>query len=67
MVLPEEMIASPIPTLSERQFIVAKDRLSEAELQLQRELFWHREALFKSVQGHWKEVRHSEGFSPFPN
>lgn len=60
MILPEEVTSSPIPTLSERQFVVAKDRLSEVELQLQRELFWHREALFKSIHGHWKEVRQSE-------
>jgi hypothetical protein len=43
--------------LSDRQFVVAKDKLSEAELQLQKELFWYREALFKSLRGHWKEVR----------
>ena len=57
--LSEREISKLIPTLSDRQFVVAKDKLSEAESQLQRELFWYREALFKSVRGHWKEVRSS--------
>lgn len=55
--LSEEDTSKPIPTLSDRQFVVAKDKLSTAELHLQRELFWYREALFKSIQGYWKEVR----------
>lgn len=55
--LSQREISELIPTLSGRQFVVTKDKLSEAELQLQRELFWYREALFKSVRGHWKEVR----------
>lgn len=54
--LTETEISQPIPTLSDRQFVVAKDKLSKAELQLQKELFWYREALFKSVRGHWKEA-----------
>ncbi|XP_006458106.1 hypothetical protein AGABI2DRAFT_148600 [Agaricus bisporus var. bisporus H97] len=54
--LSEEDTSKPIPTLSDRQFVVAKDKLSTAELHLQRELFWYREALFKSIQGYWKEV-----------
>ncbi|KXN89239.1 hypothetical protein AN958_05993 [Leucoagaricus sp. SymC.cos] len=54
--LSEKEISEPIPTLSERQFVVAKDKLSAPELQLQKELFWYREALFKSVHGYWKEA-----------
>jgi hypothetical protein len=56
IVLSGEDTSKPIPTLSDRQFVVAKDKLSTAELYLQRELFWYREALFKSIHGHWKEV-----------
>jgi hypothetical protein len=55
--LSEKAVSKPIPTLSDRQFVVARDKLSRAEVQLQKELFWYREALFKSVHGHWKEVR----------
>ena len=42
--------------LSDRQFVVDKTKLSAAEYKLQRELFWYREELFKSVHGHWREV-----------
>jgi hypothetical protein len=42
--------------LSDRQFVVDKTKLSIAEYKLQRELFWYREELFKSVRGHWREV-----------
>jgi len=55
--LPEEVTSQAIPMLSDRQFIVEKTKLSEEEDKLQRELFWYREELFKSVRGHWREVR----------
>ena len=54
--LPEEQVSRPIPTLSDRQFIVAKSNLSDEEEKTQRELFWYREELFKCVRGHWKEA-----------
>lgn len=54
--LNEEQLSRPIPTLSDRQFVVTKTSLSEAEVRTQRELFWYREELFKSVRGHWQEV-----------
>jgi trafficking protein particle complex subunit 9 len=56
MILSESDISKPIPTLSDRQFVVTKSDLTDAEQKLQRELFWYREELFKSVQGHWQEV-----------
>ena len=56
MILTQEEISKPIPTLSDRQFVVTKSDLTDAEQRLQRELFWYREELFKSVQGHWQEV-----------
>lgn len=55
--LPEEVTSQAIPMLSDRQFIVEKTKLSSEEDKLQRELFWYREELFKSVRGHWREVR----------
>jgi hypothetical protein len=55
--LPEEVISQAIPMLSDRQFVVGKTKLSSEEDRLQRELFWYREELFKSVRGHWREVR----------
>ena len=58
--LPEEHVSRPIPTLSDRQFVVAKSNLSDEEERTQRELFWYREELFKCVRGHWKEA--SVGF-----
>ncbi|KAH9180692.1 TRAPP II complex [Lactarius sanguifluus] len=54
--LPEEITSQAIPMLSDRQFVVDKTKLSTAEYKLQRELFWYREELFKSVRGHWREA-----------
>jgi hypothetical protein len=54
--LPEEITSQAIPMLSDRQFVVDKTKLSVAGYKLQRELFWYREELFKSVRGHWREV-----------
>ena len=52
----EEVTSQAIPMLSDRQFVVEKTKLSSEEDKLQRELFWYREELFKSVRGHWREV-----------
>lgn len=46
----------PIPTLSDRQFVVSKSSLSDAEDKAQRELFWYREELLDIIRGRWKEV-----------
>jgi trafficking protein particle complex subunit 9 len=54
--LPEDHVSKPIPTLSERQFIVDKTKMSTSEVQMQRELFWYREELFKHITGRWQEV-----------
>lgn len=54
--LPEEQVSKSIPTLSDRQFVVAKSNLSDKEERSQRELFWYREELFNCVRGHWREV-----------
>lgn len=57
--LPEEVTREPVPTLSLRQFVVTKSKLSKEEEKLQRELFWYREEVFKIVKGLWREVRSS--------
>lgn len=57
IILSENLINKPIPTLSDRQFVVAKSDLSSSQQKLQQELFWYREELFKTVQGEWREVR----------
>lgn len=54
--LPSQTSSQPIPTLSERQFIVSKSKLTSSEEQTQREMFWYREALLKCVKASWREV-----------
>jgi hypothetical protein len=56
VVLDEDTASKPIPTLSEKQFVVASSRLSMVEERAQRELFWYREELFKCVSARWHEV-----------
>ncbi|KAL0581718.1 hypothetical protein V5O48_000300 [Marasmius crinis-equi] len=55
-ILSEEHISQPIPTLSDRQFVVDKSKLSESEQKMQRELFWYREELLKSLRCGWQEA-----------
>ncbi|KAK7467129.1 hypothetical protein VKT23_004188 [Stygiomarasmius scandens] len=54
--LSSEETSQPIPTLSDRQFVVAQTKLSQEEESLQRELFWYREELFKCLRCRWKEA-----------
>ncbi|KAJ3829021.1 TRAPP II complex [Lentinula raphanica] len=54
--LSDEHISKPIPTLSDRQFVVDKTKLSDAEQRMQRELFWYREELFNSLRCQWREA-----------
>ncbi|KAG7092479.1 hypothetical protein E1B28_008831 [Marasmius oreades] len=55
-ILSEEHTSRPIPTLSDRQFVVDKSKLPENEQKVQRELFWYREELFKSLCCRWQEA-----------
>ncbi|KAJ6630827.1 TRAPP II complex [Mycena sp. CBHHK59/15] len=55
-ILSEAHISQGIPTLSDRQFIVTKSKLSQTEERSQRELFWYREELFKYLRGRWREA-----------
>ncbi|KAI5122948.1 hypothetical protein M0805_006829 [Coniferiporia weirii] len=52
--LPSSLTASPIPSLTNRQFVVTG--LANDEDNAQRELFWHREELLKRVHATWKEI-----------
>ncbi|KAF7304920.1 hypothetical protein MKEN_01206300 [Mycena kentingensis (nom. inval.)] len=55
-ILSEEQISQPIPTLSDRQFVVTKSKLTKEQERAQRELFWYREELFKCIRGRWREA-----------
>ncbi|KAH7103873.1 TRAPP II complex [Auriculariales sp. MPI-PUGE-AT-0066] len=56
--LPDSITSQPIPTLSNRQFIVAKEKLTGTEAATRLELYWYREELFKFVNARWKETNH---------
>lgn len=55
--LAEDIVSQPIPSLSQRQFILAKVKHSADEDKLNRELFWYREELLKKIHVSWNEVR----------
>lgn len=54
--LSHDELDRPIPTLSERQFVVAKVKRTKEEERLERELFWYREELFSRIELSWNEV-----------
>ncbi|KAF8334324.1 TRAPP II complex [Cantharellus anzutake] len=54
-VLSSQDCTAPIPALTNRQFVVSKEKLSQEEERLQRELFWYREELFKMIEATWTE------------
>lgn len=54
--LPPKETSKPIPSLLERQFVVTRSDLTADQEMLQRELFWHREALLKCLKAHWREA-----------
>jgi hypothetical protein len=51
-------VAKPIPSLSSRQYIVDKSGKSPEQIAREREVFWYREELLKSVRASWVEVGH---------
>ncbi|KAG8836757.1 hypothetical protein FRC18_010798 [Serendipita sp. 400] len=53
--LPVEQISRPIPSLSDRQFVVSKAPVGNMNQSVQQELFWYREELFNSITARWKE------------
>ena len=46
----------PIPTLSERQYVVQKAKRTPAEEKRYREAFWYREQLLLALNATWVEV-----------
>ncbi|KAF9105352.1 hypothetical protein BGX27_009660 [Mortierella sp. AM989] len=66
MVLSTEQLSTPIPTLSNKQFVVARGAaLSADELALERALFWFREDLLKRVVARWSCKDASGRFGKF--
>lgn len=61
--LPLSLTSRAIPTLSDRQFVVSKSKLSESDLRIQRELFWYREELFNCIDARWREVQYTTSHS----
>ncbi|KAF8946106.1 hypothetical protein BGZ47_001308 [Haplosporangium gracile] len=54
MVLSTEQLATPIPTLSNKQFVLARGAVMSSEDQAkERALFWFREELLKRVVARW--------------
>jgi trafficking protein particle complex subunit 9 len=56
ILLSEEHTSRPVPTLSDRQFVVDKSGLSTMQEKMQRELFWYREEVISCVKARWREV-----------
>jgi hypothetical protein len=54
--LSTSQISEPIPTISDRQFVVSKVPVTDEEMALERELFWYREKLLDSLKLTWREV-----------
>lgn len=54
--LASELLARPIPSFSERQFIVDQVPRSKDDEQLRRELFWYRQELVRRIKLTWNEA-----------
>ena len=53
--LSPERLAQPIPSLSNRQYVVDKSRKSANQLKTERELFWYRNTLLDKLHCTWLE------------
>jgi hypothetical protein len=53
--LSPEHLAKPIPSLSNRQYVVDKSRKSPNQLRAERELFWYRDTLLDKLHCTWLE------------
>ncbi|OCF62347.1 hypothetical protein L486_02015 [Kwoniella mangroviensis CBS 10435] len=51
----QDLLSRPIPSLSERQYIVDKEMKSASRVKKDRELFWYREELLGMVKATWTE------------
>ena len=65
--LSHEELDRPIPTLSERQFVVAKVKRTKEAERLERELFWYREELLSRIELSWNEVSRMSEAGPIGN
>lgn len=54
--LDHETSSKPIPTLSERQYVVDKEKKTPEQVARERQLFWYREELLNSLEATWVEV-----------
>lgn len=55
--LPLEQVESPIPSLSSRQFILSKIKLSPMEERRARRCFWYRSELLRRLSAQWIDPR----------
>ncbi|WVF69319.1 hypothetical protein IAT40_004095 [Kwoniella sp. CBS 6097] len=53
--VPRAALSEPVPSLSERQYIVDKEKKSASQMQRERELFWYREKLLALISASWQE------------
>jgi hypothetical protein len=56
ILIPPSDLLSPIPSLTDRQYVVDKSRKSASQLSAERELFWYRNALLDMLRASWVEV-----------
>ncbi|WWD18356.1 hypothetical protein CI109_102806 [Kwoniella shandongensis] len=54
-VLSHDLLDRPVPSLSERQYIVDKEKKSLAQIISEREHFWYREELLSMIHATWVE------------
>ncbi|WWC88812.1 uncharacterized protein L201_003725 [Kwoniella dendrophila CBS 6074] len=54
-IISKDILSKPIPTLSERQYIVDKQKKSTSRLNREKELFWYREEILNLVKATWTE------------
>nr|KIR86192.1 hypothetical protein I308_03729 [Cryptococcus tetragattii IND107] len=53
--IPQDILSQSIPSLSERQYVVDKEKKSASRIALERERFWYREALLDMLDLIWTE------------
>ncbi|KAK8858467.1 hypothetical protein IAR55_002694 [Kwoniella newhampshirensis] len=54
-VIAQGILSEPVPSLSERQYIVDKERKSAVQVLSEREKFWYREELLSLIHATWVE------------
>ena len=54
--LDRSQVERPIPSISDRQFVISRHSLSPSEESLLRQLFWYREEILNRLKVTWREV-----------